>query len=212
MNAWQLFIKGGPVMWPILLCSLMSLALFLDRISYFSSIATDIYLLKSKIFELLKQNKVKDAVVLCEQNPSPVAKILKAGIVNYGSRREQIKEAMEDASHFEIPLLEKNLPMLSTVSHIAPLLGLLGTVTGMASSFYMIQLRSAAMNPVVPGDIAGGIWQSLLTTVFGLIVAIPTLLAYNYCVSRVNIFVLDMERAATELVHLLSQLSESNVQ
>jgi biopolymer transport protein ExbB len=212
MNAWQLFIKGGPVMWPILLCSLVSLTLFFDRISYFSSISTDIYFLKSRIFELLKQNKVKDAVVLCEQNSSPVAKILKAGIVNYGSHRDQIKEAMQDASHFEIPLLERNLPMLSTLSHIVPLLGLLGTVTGMASSFYMIQVRSAAMNPVVPGDIAGGIWQALLTTVFGLIVAIPTVLAYNYCVSRVNVFVLDMERAATELIQLLSQLSESNAQ
>ena len=212
MNVWQVLIKGGPVMWPILLCSLVSLALFIEKISYFSSISTDVYALKSKVFEFLKQNRLKDAIILCEQDPSPVAKIIKAGIVKHGSGREEIKEAMEDVSHFEIPRLERNLQALMTIVHLSPLLGLLGTMTGITSSFYSIQVRSAAMNPVTPGDIAGGIWQALLTTVFGLIVAIPTLLAYNYCVSRVNSFVLEMERAATELVNLLSHLSESNPQ
>lgn len=212
MSVWQLFIKGGPVMWPILLCSVASLTVFLNRLSYYSSVKTDEYALKTKVFEFLKQNRLKDAIMTCEKDTSPVAKILKAGIVRYGSQREQIREAMEDVSHFEIPRLEQNLPALMTIAHIAPLLGLLGTVTGMASSFYMIQARAAAMNPLAPGDIAGGIWQALLTTIFGLVVSIPTILAYHYCISRVNYFVLEMERAATELVNLLSQLSEANAQ
>ena len=157
MNVWQILIKGGPVMWPILLCSLVSLALFIEKISYFSSISTDVYALKSKVFEFLKQNRLKDAIILCEQDPSPVAKIIKAGIVKHGSGREEIKEAMEDVSHFEIPRLERNLQALMTIVHLSPLLGLLGTMTGITSSFYSIQVRSAAMNPVTPGDIAGGI-------------------------------------------------------
>lgn len=212
MSVWEIFVKGGPVMWPIAVCSLVSLALFIDRISYFASVTTDVYALKSKVFDLLKQNRLKDAMVLCEQDPSPAAKILKAGIIKYGSGREEIKEAMEHVSLVEIPQLEKNLPALSTIFHVAPLLGLLGTVTGMTASFYMIQVRAVAMDPLTTGDVAGGIWQSLLTTIFGLIVSVPTLLVYNYCVARVNSFVIDMERAATELINLLSHLSESNPQ
>ncbi len=212
MSVWQIIINGGPLMWPIVICSLVSMAFVIERISYFSSVTTNVYSFKSKVFELLKQNHLKEALVLCEQNASPVAKIMKAGIVKYGSPRHEIKEAIESEGNIEIALLEKNLPALMTISHLAPLLGLLGTVTGLAVSFYAIQTRSAAMNPVAPADIAGGMWQALLTTIFGLVVAIPTLLAYNYCVARVGSFVLDMERTACELNDLLVQLAQSNAQ
>ena len=212
MNAWQLIIQGGPLMWPILLCSLSGLAIFVQKLFYFSSISVDVIGIKARVFELVKQNKLRDAIVLCEQSSSPVAKIMKAGIVQYGSSRDEIKEAMEDTSLYEIPKMEKNLSALSTIAHIAPLLGLLGTMVGMTASFHAIQLRSASMNPITSSDVAGGIWQALLTTIFGLFVAIPTLLAFNYCVSRVNRFVVDMERAATEIVNLLSHLSGSTTQ
>lgn len=212
MSAWQILQNGGPLMWPIVICSLVGLALFIERVFYFSSVSTDVYALKSKVFDLLKQNRLKDAIVLCEQNPSVIAKMMKAGIAKFGSSRHEIKEALESAGSFEIALLEKNLPPLLMITHLVPLLGLLGTVTGLAVSFYSIQVRSAAMNPVTPGDIAGGMWQALLTTIFGLIVAIPALLAYNYCVGRVGSFVLDMERTATEINELLVQLSQSNSQ
>lgn len=199
-------------MWPIAICSLVGLALVIERAFYFYSVSTDVFGLKSKVFELLKQNRLKEAIVLCEQNTSVVSKMMKAGISKFGSSRHEIKEALESAGSFEIALLEKNLPALLTITHLVPLLGLLGTVTGLAVSFYSIQARSAAMNPVTPGDIAGGMWQALLTTIFGLLVAIPILLAYNYCVGRVGSFVLEMERTATELNELLVQLSQSNEQ
>lgn len=199
-------------MWPIVICSLVSLALVIERVSYFSSVTTNVYVFKSKVFEFLKQNRLKEALVLCEQNTSAVAQLMKAGIVKYGSSRKEINEALEHAGNIETALLEKNLPALMTISHLAPLLGLLGTVTGLAVSFYSIQMRSAAMNPVSPAEIAGGMWQALLTTIFGLVVAIPTLLAYNYCVSRVGSFVLDMEVTAADLNDLLVQLAQSNAQ
>ncbi len=210
MNAWQLMVQGGPLMWPILLCSLTGLAIFIQKLFYFSSISTDIAQIKMRVFDLIKQNKLKDAIVLCEQNSSSVAKVIKAGIVKYGASRDEIKEAMEDVSLFEIFKLEKYLHVLSTIAHVTPLFGLLGTVMGMTVSFQAIQLRSASMNPVTSSDVAGGIWQALLTTIFGLFVAIPALLAFNYCVGRVNSFVIEMERAATEVVNLLSHLSESS--
>jgi len=116
---------------------------------------------------------------------------------------------MEDASLFEVPKLESRLTALATIAHISPLLGLLGTVTGMTESFHTIQVRAASLNPVTPGDLAGGIGEALLTTVAGLMVAIPTFVAYNYLVNHINHIILDMERGATELVNFIFQITES---
>ncbi len=209
ISPWKLFLSGGPVMFPILLCSILAVGIVIEKLWYFFIISTNTQKLKTDIFNCLKNHRIKEAVELCEANPSPVAKILKAGILKFGSSRDEIKEAMEDVSLFEIPHLEKRLSALATIANVSPLLGLLGTVTGMSGSFHTIQVRATANNPVTPGDIAGGIWEALITTVAGLIVAIPTFVAYNYCVGRVNAIVLEMERAATELVNFLSQLLES---
>ena len=210
MPVGQLLMAGGPVMIPILLCSIIALAIIISKFLYFQRIQTDIYQLKNKIFELVKDNKIKEVIELCDRDPSPVAKILKAGVLKFGCPREEIKEAMEGVSLYEVPHLEKNLNLLATVANVTPLLGFLGTVAGMITIFYTIQSQSASMNPVTPGDLAGGIWQALLTTAAGLMVAIPTFIAYNYCVSRVNTFVLDMERGGTELVNFLCHISESS--
>jgi len=209
INAGQLILRGGPVMVPIILCSVFALAIILEKLIYFSSIHTDTNKLKQQVFELIKQDRIKDALQLCNQNRSPVAKILKAGILKFGHPREDIKEAIEDISLFEIPNLEKRFTALATIAHITPLLGLLGTVTGMTDTFHTIQQRSSSLNPITPGDLAGGIWEALLTTVAGLMVAIPTYVAYRYLISRVNALVLEMERAGTELVNFLGHLSTS---
>jgi len=160
---------------------------------------------------MIRQDRLREAAEICEKNPSPVAKILKAGLLKYGCSREEIKEAIEDVSELEIPNLERRFTALATIAHISTLLGLLGTVTGMCGSFHTIEQRANAMNPVTPGDIAGGIWESLLTTVAGLVVAIPAFVAYNYLVSQVNNFVLEMEKAGTEIVNLLCHLAEGNM-
>jgi len=210
ISAGELIVSGGPIMIPIILCSVFAFGIVIEKLIYFSSIKTDPQKLKTQVFDLVKQSKFQQAIEICEASKSPIAKILKAGISKFGSTREDIKEAMEDVSLFEIPKLEKRLTALATIAHITPLLGLLGTVTGMTGSFHTIEIQSVTANPVTPGDLAGGIWEALLTTVAGLTVAIPTFVAYNYCVSRINYFILDMERAATELVNLLCQIMETN--
>ena len=96
------------------------------------------------------------------------------------------------------------MPVLATIAHISPLLGLLGTVTGMIKSFQVIQQKALAMVPVNPGDLAGGIWEALLATLAGLSVAIPTYVAYNYLTSQIDNLVYDMEQSATDLVNLLT--------
>ena len=209
ISAWRLFLAGGPVMWPILLCSVLAVAIILERLMYFAAMASDTHQLKQKVFDALKANNIKEALSLCEADRSLLARILKAGVIKFGASLDEIKESIENASLSEIPKLERKLGALATIAHITPLLGLLGTVIGIAGSFYTIQTRSASLYSLTPADLAGGIWEALLTTIAGLLVAIPAFIAYNYLVSRVNIFVLELERGATELISLLAQLSES---
>jgi len=209
MNAWSLIKAGGPIMIPIILCSVFALGIVIEKLLYFGFIKTNVMRLKRQIFDRIKSNRIKESIELCDANRSPVAKILKAGILKFGAPREEIKESMEDTSLFEIPKLESRLSALATIAHISPLLGLLGTVTGMTASFHNIQIRAASLNPVTPGDLAGGIGEALLTTVAGLMVAIPTFVAYNYFVHRTNHFVLEMEHGATELVNFICQITET---
>lgn len=211
MNAWSLIKAGGPIMIPIILCSVFALGIIIEKFFYFMLIRINPYKFKTEIFDLIKKNQIKEAIKQCDDSRSPIAKIIKAGLIRFGASRDEIKEEMENISLFEIPKLENRLPALATIAHISPLLGLLGTVTGMTTSFHTIQVRAASLNPVTPGDLAGGIGEALLTTVAGLIVAIPTYVAYNYFVNRINHFVLDMEHAATELINLLSQITESSL-
>ncbi len=205
MSLWKIFIAGGPVMWPILLCSIFALALILDKFWYLHRIRIDTQDFLSRILDKIKRHQIKEGLEICDKTKSPISHILKAGILKYDRNREQIKEAIEDASLYEIPKLEKNLSTLATIAHISPLLGLLGTVTGMVQCFQTIQAKSSTFHPISPGDLAGGIWEALLTTVAGLIVAIPTFVAYNYLVSKVNGVILEMEKASTELVNFLTE-------
>ncbi len=209
MNAWSLIKSGGPIMAPIILCSVFALGIVIEKLLHFAFIKTNVPRLKRQVFDYIRNNRIKESIELCNTNNSPVAKILKAGILKFGASREEIKESMEDVSLFEIPKLESRLSALATIAHISPLLGLLGTVTGMTASFHTIQVRAASLNPVTPGDLAGGIGEALLTTVAGLMVAIPTFVAYNYFVHRTNHFVLEMERGATELVNFICQVTET---
>jgi biopolymer transport protein ExbB len=203
MNFWQLLIAGGPVMWPIIICSVVALAIFLERLIYFKSIKINTQQFLEGILEQIKRHQIKEALQLCDKVSHPMAHILKAGILKYDRPRSQIKESMEDASLYEIPKLEKNLPALATIAHICPLLGLLGTATGMVRCFQAISAKAAIFDTIAMSDLSGGIWEALLTTVAGLVVAIPAYLVYNYLASLVNNAILEMDKAAAELINFL---------
>lgn len=205
---WEFMQRGGPIMWPILLCSVIAFAIVIERLIQLRREQIDTKAFMEQISKSIKRNRIMEALELCDRTQGPIANILKAGILKHDRPRQEIREAVEDAGIHEVPRLEKNIPVLATVAHIAPLLGLLGTVTGMVAAFQVIQVKASAVNPVNPGDLAGGIWEALMTTVFGLCVAIPTYVAYNYLVSRVDGFVLDMERSATDLLNILGEKRE----
>jgi biopolymer transport protein ExbB len=205
MNLWQVFLAGGPVMWPILVCSIFALAIIIEKFWHLKKITINTQEFLASILEKMKRHDTKEALQICDSTPSPIANILKAGILKYDRPKHQIVEAIEDSSLYEIPRIQKNLNALATIAHVSPLLGLLGTVTGMVRCFQTIQAKAASLQPFSPGDLAGGIWEALLTTVAGLIVAIPAFVAYNYLASRINHFILEMEKASTELVNFLTE-------
>jgi biopolymer transport protein ExbB len=198
-------LRGGPVMYPIILCSIIALAIIIERLYHLYRARIDTRKFMDEIANVLRRNKIMNAIEICDKTPGPIAHILKAGILKHDRPKPEIKEAIEEAGLYEVPRMEKNLTALSTIAHISPLLGLLGTVVGMVGCFQIIQQKSTSLNPVSPGDLAGGIWQALITTVAGLAVAIPVYVAYNYLVSRVNHLVLDMERSATDLINILTE-------
>ncbi len=207
---WELIIKGGPLMFLIILCSIIAFAVVLERVWHLRRARINTEEFMGDIAGTLKRNRIMEAIDKCNAMPGPIAHILKAGILKHDRPRLEIKEAIEDAGVHEVPRLEKNLGALATIAHIAPLLGLLGTVAGMVRSFQVIEQKAVVLMPVNPGDLAGGIWEALITTVAGLSVAIPTYVAYNFLVSKVDGFVLEMEKSATDLVNILGMKREED--
>lgn len=201
LSLFQMIARGGILMWPIIFCSVLSLAIIIERVISLKQAQIDSKEFIDSIDNVLRRNKILEAINICDKNKGPIPRILKAGILKHDRSREEIKEAVADAAGFEVPYLEKYLAILATIATIAPLLGLLGTVTGLIRAFMVIQLKGGLVNP---GDLAKGIWEALITTVAGLVVAIPTYIAYNYFVSRVNSFITEMEKAATKLLDIFS--------
>jgi len=205
MSLWQLFLAGGVLMLPIFLCSVFALAIVYEKFWYLRRIKIDLQDVLSSILERIKRNDIKEALSICDKAAVPLTRVLKAGILKYDRSRTQIKEAMEDASLYELPQLEKNLSLLATIAHICPLLGFLGTVTGLIRCFQVVQARQTAMLAVTAADLASGMWEALIATAAGLLVAIPAFIAYNYLITRVNNYISQMEKASTELVNFLAE-------
>lgn len=196
------FFRGGFLMWPIIMTSVVALAIVIERFWSLRRSTIDTREFMSNIRTVLRQRRYRDAVRLCDSTSGPVARILKAGLLKYNRSKQEIREAIEDAGRLEIPRLERYLPALATCANIAPLLGLLGTVWGMIKAFAQIQDKQGQVNP---SDLAEGIGNALVTTAAGLTVAIPTLVFYNYFVSHVENMITEMEISSAELVELLTK-------
>ncbi len=194
---------------PLILCSLTALTIIINKWRYLNAIKTDVTQFKAAAFALLRENKIKAAIFFCENHISPAARVLKAGLLRFGSGRDEIREEMENAMALEIPQLEKGLTPLITIANAAPLFGVAGTVLGLIIIFQTIQNQSAGMRHITPADFAGGIWQALLTTLAGLIVAIPSFVAYNYFLNYVHHHINELNRMNSEVVNLLTRINES---
>lgn len=209
VSSQQLLIAGGPAMVPIVLSSIAALTIILSKYNDFKKFRSDTPQLKAEVFALIRENKIKAAVMACENEPSPVSRVFKNGLLQFGNTRAEIKDAIQTAISLEISKLEKGLTPLITIANAAPLFGILGTVLGMALIFQTISVRSSGMDPVTVADLAGGVWQALLATIGGLVVAIPSFVAYNYFVTAVGQNINDLEQAGEELAQLLTRLNEN---
>lgn len=207
MNLLSIFLKGGVIMWPILLCSVIGLAVIIDRYIVVRKAKINVPAFLVRIRGLIKKNDISGAVSYCMEEKSPIANIVRKGLKKYKLGHERVKEAIENAGRQEISKLEKGLTLLASIAGIAPLLGFLGTVTGMISAFMTIQDLAGSANP---SDLAGGIWEALITTAFGLMVGIPALAFYNYFLSKVKKVVGDMETVANDVVDIVHDTSTSN--
>ena len=201
----QMIKEGGVLMIPIVLCSIIALAVSIERVWHLYRARIDTKKFMEAINGSIKRNKIIQALELCDQTPGPIAHIVKAGVLKHDRGKGEIKEAIEEAGLHEVARLEKNLNILATVAHISPLLGLLGTVTGMMEAFQVIRDKAAIGSPVNPGDLAGGISTALITTAAGLAVAIVFYVTYNYLVGWVENIILEMEQSATDLTTAISQ-------
>ena len=196
----ELFQKGGPVMYFILLCSLIAAVIIIERLIYFRRIRVDEDALLTRLKASLVKGQAEEALALCEAHPSPIANLMRVGIENRRQPKQVIREAILDAASLEVPRLERFLSTLSTVGNLATLLGLLGTVTGNIKSFGVIGQLGVVGDP---GLLARGIAEALLTTAFGLIVAIPVIVFYNALVTKVNNIITRLEGRVNQLVALL---------
>ncbi len=204
MNLLSIFLKGGYLMWPILLCSILGLTVLIDRYIVLRKTKINIPAFTVRIRGLIKKKDISGAISHCMEEKSPVANIIRKGLKKYRLGHERVKEAIENAGRQEISKLEKGLSVLATIAGIAPLLGFLGTVTGMIQAFMRIEDLAGSANP---SDLAGGIWEALITTAFGLIVGIPALAFYNYFLSAVKKIVGDMETVANDVVDVMQDSS-----
>ena len=200
--------EGGPVMWPLLVFSVIALAVVGERLYALWRARINVHEFLPKVRKALVVNRsVRDAVKVCEEYRGPVASIIKAGLMKYGQPKEDIEKTIENAALFEMGRLERGLAVLATTANVAPLLGFFGTVTGMMAGFDAL----AAQGLSNPGAVATGIKEALTTTAGGLAVAIPTQLAYNYFMSRINKFVRDIETAANMLLETFGEMERSGI-
>jgi biopolymer transport protein ExbB len=208
-------LQGGLFMWPILLLGILAAGVVIERFRSLKMLGTNSEKLRGDVRQLLDTDRAEEALALCDREQGPVPAILSAGLrkyvvlrrLNYDPAKveEQVLKGMDDYTVHIVAALERHLPILATVSSVAPMLGFLGTVQGMVVSFADIEqgvLSGGGQNIILLA--AAGIKVSLLTTVLGLVVGIPAFMAYNYFTSVINRFVLDVEESAAELIETVT--------
>ncbi|MCP4681298.1 MAG: MotA/TolQ/ExbB proton channel family protein [Desulfobacterales bacterium] len=200
----ELIVKGGIFMYPIIFCSIAAVAVFMDRLWVLrrKHIIPEDFI--RNVEGLLKKQKISEAVFLCQSDMSSIARIFLSGLKNSQKGMWLVKEAIEERGSREATILEKNVGILSTIANLTPLLGLLGTVSGMIKTFNAISLQGVGD----PGPLAGGIAEALITTATGLCVAIPTLICHRFLKDKAGALIFRMEESSIKLVELMERYSK----
>jgi biopolymer transport protein ExbB len=198
----DLFNKGGLFMWPLLALTFFGVVVILERFYTLSKAHINAKEFMVNIQEALKQGGPENAAELCSNTRGPVATVLHAGLLRLDRGIGHVEKAIEESGAVEMAFLERGLVWLSTVANLAPLIGFLGTVSGMIRAFADI----AAAGDVDPSVVAGGISEALITTAAGLVVAIPAQTAYNFFLSKIDKIIIDLQESSNQFVDDLIQL------
>lgn len=202
ISVWELAKEGGLMMIPIVLCSFITIYIFVERILTINKAnkSPDVFI--SRIKELVLRGDINGAKLLCTQFDSPIARMIEKGVTRIGSPLKNIEASIENLAKIELFKLEKNLSILATISGAAPMMGFLGTVIGMVQAFISIAQEEGSVSPKL---LSSGIYTAMVTTVAGLIVGIIAYLGYNYLVTRVSKVVHKMEYSSVEFIDLLQE-------
>lgn len=192
----KLIYDGGPVMFAIFACSLIAVYIFIIKWFQFHRAQVNVGELIAGLVNVLRKDGMIEAITLCDHTPGPVARLLNSAIYAYRNE-DDIKQAIEAQSLVEVPKLEARLNVLATIAYVAPLLGLLGTVLGMFEAFQSMEHGASMTLP----ELSKGVYTALTCTAAGLCVAIPCHIAYNYLLSRVQNFCIEMEKASAEILY-----------
>jgi biopolymer transport protein ExbB len=203
----KLITHGGPIIWLLFIASSVAVAIVVERILHYHRAQINSMEFLAGIRNVLRRDNVVEALSICDATPGPVPRLVKVAILNRERGREAVRESLEDAGLMEVPRLEDKLSLLATIAQLAPLVGLLGTVLGFIRAFTVLQQAGAHAHLE---QLSGGVWEALISTAAGLALAIPSYAAYNYLVNRVNTIVLDMERAATEILSIVTEPAKSS--
>src|SRR5262249_242208 len=190
------------------LCSLVSFTIFIERLFHLRKSEVDTNKFIIGLRKSISDGNMVEAIHSCEQTGGTISNIIKAGLCKHNRGKEQIENAMEISGLIEISQLEKNAKILSIIAHIAPLIGLLGTVLGFIQAFS--EMRMSGLADISASRIGEAMEYALVTTAAGLVVAIPSILAYNYIVSRIEGFVLEIQTTSSEIVDLLIHREDDN--
>lgn len=208
LNILELAMKGGWIMVVLAILSILGVYIFVERfMTLRKSMNRNPYLL-DRIKDNLRDNDVKSAINYCEKQNTPMSRILAKGVKDYRLDAVSVRQVLENNAGLEIANLEKGLPVLSTIAAVAPMLGFLGTVTGMVQAFWQM---SNAGNNIDVSLLSGGIYEAMVTTVGGLIVGIIAIFAYNYLVARVDRVQNLMEADMIEFLEILAEDKENKV-
>ena len=205
LNLWELACKGGIIMISLLLLSLLSIYIFFERLQVIRRAAREDNTFMERIKDYIHEGDIDSALKLCKKTNTPYSRLIAKGISRLGRPMNDVLVAIENVGNIEIAKLEKGFPWLATTAAGAPMLGFLGTVTGMVKAFYNM---ASAGNSADISTLSGGIYEALVTTVAGLIVGIIALFAYNYLVSRVDGVMNQLESKTMEFMDLLNEPAE----
>ncbi len=197
----DIILKGGVVLWVIILLSFVGAAIIIERLLYFKKTRVDEDKLFQRIKGAVEKKHFDEALFICDSSISPFTSLMKTGIENRHHPKHIQKEVLQEAANQEIPQLERFLSFLGTIAHISPLLGLLGTVTGNIQAFGVLGSFGAVSDPSI---LARGISEALITTAAGIIVSIPAVIFYNYLVDKVGKILIKMESQVNDMILLLN--------